>query len=149
VALAYYQLNKGKSMLQSISAREFMSETTHTVKPDSNIMDAITLLIEHKISGLSVIDDNNNLLGVISEVDCLRAILDGSYYGEVGGNVSDYMTANVQSVSMDMTIIDIAKLILDNNRRRMPVVENGKLQGQFSIRSILNAIVNMEGRNKK
>ena len=125
-----------------------MSETTHTVKPDSNIIDAIKLLIEYKISGLSVVDEDNNLLGVISEVDCLRAILDGSYYGEVGGSVSDYMTENVQSVSMDMTIIDIAKLILDNNRRRIPVVENGKLQGQFSIRSILNAIVNMEGRKK-
>jgi len=135
-------------MLNPVGAREYMSEITHTVKPDSNIMDAIKLLIEYKISGLSVIDDENNLLGVISEVDCLRAILDGSYYGEVGGNVSDYMTANVQSVSMDMTIIDIAKKILDNNRRRMPVVENGKLVGQFSIRSILTAILNMEGRVK-
>ena len=135
-------------MLPSISAREYMSDITHTVKCDSNIMDAIKLLIEHKISGLSVIDDDNNLLGVISEVDCLRAILDGSYYGEVGGNVSDYMTANVQSVSMDMTIIDIAKKILDNNRRRMPVVENGKLKGQFSIRSILSAILTMEGKKK-
>lgn len=136
-------------MLNPVSAREYMSEITHTVKPDSNIMDAIKLLIEYKISGLSVVDDDNNLLGVISEVDCLRAILDGSYYGEVGGNVSDYMTANVQSVSMDMTIIDIAQKILDNNRRRMPVVENGKLVGQFSIRSILNAMMTMEGRKKK
>jgi len=123
-----------------------MSEITHTVKPDSNIMDAIRLIIEHKISGLSVVDEDKNLIGVISEVDCLRAILDGSYYGEVGGSVSDYMTENVQSVSMDMTIIDIAKLILDNNRRRMPVVENGKLVSQFSIRSILNAILTMEER---
>ena len=136
-------------MLESISAREYMSEHTHTVKADNNIFDAIELLIEHKISGLSVIDENNNLLGVISEVDCLRAILDGSYYGEVGGSVSDYMSCNVQSVSLDMAIIDIAKNLLDNNRRRMPVIENGKLKGQFSIRSILNAIVNLEGRNKK
>jgi len=134
--------------LPSVSAREFMSEHIYTVKPETTIIDAIKLIIEHKISGLSVIDDDNNLLGVISEVDCLRAILDGSYYGEVGGQVSDYMTANVQSVSSEIAIIDIAKLILDNNRRRMPVVENGKLIGQFSIRSILNAIINMEGRHK-
>lgn len=134
--------------LPSVSAREFMSEHIHTVKPETNIVDAIKLIIEHKISGLSVVDDSNNLIGVISEVDCLRAILDGSYYGEVGGQVSDYMTANVQSVTSDMAIIDIAKLILDNNRRRMPVVENGKLLGQFSIRSILSAIINMEGRHK-
>lgn len=134
--------------LPSVSAREFMSEHIYTVKQETNIVDAIKLIIEHKISGLSVVDDDYNLIGVISEVDCLRAILDGSYYGEVGGQVSDYMTANVQSVTSDMAIIDIAKLILDNNRRRMPVVENGKLLGQFSIRSILSAIINMEGRHK-
>jgi CBS domain-containing protein len=132
--------------LPSVSGREFMSDHAHTVKASDNIFDAIKLLIEHKISGLSVIDEENNLIGVISEVDCLRAILDGSYYGEVGGSVSDYMTENVQSVSSEMAIIDIAKFILDNHRRRVPVVENGKLTGQFSIRSILSAMMNMEGR---
>ncbi len=125
-------------------AREYMSEIAHTVKPDDSVIHAIKLLIEYKISGLSVVDEDNNLLGVISEVDCLRAILDGSYYGDIGGHVGDYMTKNVQSVPVNMNILDIAKLILDNNRRRMPVVENGKLIGQFSIRSILNAIVNKQ-----
>ncbi len=128
-------------MLPSIAARECMSDVAHTVKPDSSIFEAIEKLIEHKISGLSVVDENNNLLGVVSEVDCLRAILDSSYYGDSGGYVSEIMTQNVDSVSLEMSILDIAKSILDNNRRRMPVVENGKLQGQFSIRSILNAIL--------
>lgn len=135
--------------LPAVSAKEFMSEHTHTVKAQDNIFDAIKLLIEYKISGLSVVDDDNNLIGVISEVDCLRAILDGSYYGEAGGSVSDFMTANVQSVSSEMAIIDIAKLILDHNRRRIPVIENGKLIGQFSIRSILSAIITMDGRHAK
>jgi len=135
-------------MLQAINAREYMSDVTHTIKADNNILQAVELLVQHKISGLSVVDDDNNLLGVISEVDCLRAFLDASYHGELSGLVSDYMTANVESVSFDMTIIDIAKQILDNNRRRIPVVEQGKLQGQFSIRSILHAIMNLENDKK-
>ena len=135
-------------MLPAINAKEFMSDIAHTVKPDDNIMQAINKLIEYKISGLSVVDNDNNLIGVISEVDCLRAILDGSYYGEVGGSVSDYMTENVQSVGTDMNILDIAKLILENNRRRIPVVENGKLVGQFSIRSILNSMLEMQNKEK-
>jgi CBS domain-containing protein len=135
-------------MGKSISARSYMSEHPHTVTPESNIFEAIRLIIEHKLSGLTVTDAENNIVGVISEVDCLRAILDGSYYGEVGGRVADYMTANVQSVSADMAIIDIAKMMLDNNRRRIPVSDQGKFIGQFSIRSILSVIVNLEGRTK-
>jgi len=135
-------------MENSISARAYMSEHPHTVTPESNIFEAIRLIIEHKLSGLTVTDAENNIVGVISEVDCLRAILDGSYYGEVGGTVADYMTANVQSVSADMAIIDIAKMMLDNNRRRIPVSDQGKFIGQFSIRSILSVIVNLEARTK-
>lgn len=135
-------------MKKSIRAREYMSEHPHTIRPDSNIFEAIRLIIEHKVSGLTVTDVENNIVGIISEVDCLRAILDGSYYGEVGGTVEHYMSANIQSVSADMAIIDIAKMMLDNNRRRMPVIDQGKFIGQFSIRSILNAIVNLEGRSK-
>ncbi len=135
-------------MKKSISAREYMSEHPHTVNPESNVFEAIRLIIEHKLSGLTVTDAENNIVGVISEVDCLRAILDGSYYGEVGGTVADYMTANVQSVTVDMAIIDIAKMMLDNNRRRMPVSDQGKFIGQFSIRSILNAIIHLEDRAK-
>ena len=136
-------------MLQSINARDFMSEDPITVKADANIFEAINLIIEHKKSGVTVIDDNNNILGVISEMDCLKAILDGSYYGEVGGSVQDYMSANVQSVKPDMAIIDVAKIMLDSNRRRMPIVEDGKFVGQFTVRSILNVIRNLKITNEK
>lgn len=108
--------------------------------PDTNIVTAINKMGENKISGATVIDADNNVVGVISEMDCLKAVLDGSYYGEINGTVGDYMTAEVESVSADATIIDLAQLLIENHRRRLPVVEDGKFIGQYSARSILQAI---------
>ncbi|NRA22657.1 MAG: CBS domain-containing protein, partial [Oceanospirillaceae bacterium] len=75
-----------------------------------------------------------------SEIDCLRAILDGSYYNEVGGTVSDFMSLEIDSVTKHVDFLAVAKRMVDDRRRRIPIVENGKFIGQLSERSILKAI---------
>ncbi len=127
-------------MFKSVEAKRYMTKNPITFMPDTNIVTAINKMGENKISGATVIDADNNVVGVISEMDCLKAVLDGSYYGEINGTVGDYMTAEVESVSADATIIDLAQLLIENHRRRLPVVEDGKFIGQYSARSILQAI---------
>ena len=127
-------------MFKSVEARRYMTDKPVTFSPETNIVTAINDMGEHKVSGATVIDADNNIVGVISEMDCLKAVLDGSYYGEINGTVGDYMTAEVETVSADATIIDLAQLLIEHHRRRLPVVENGKFIGQFSARSILQAI---------
>ncbi len=127
-------------MLQSVNGRDYMSRKPVTFSPDTNIFQAIHELLTHKISGGTVINDKNEVVGVLSEFDCLKAILDGSYYGEVNGTVEQYMTANVETINADVDILEVAKRLLDGKRRRLPVIEDGKFAGQFSIRSILKAV---------
>jgi CBS domain-containing protein len=97
-------------------------------------------LLVHKISGATVIDGEDHLLGVISQGDCLKAILDGTYHGYANGSVDQVMTTEVDTVSPDLDIIDVARTLLTKKRGRLPVVEDGKFIGQISIRSILRAV---------
>lgn len=127
-------------MLQSVDGRDYMSSKPVTFSPDTNIFQAIHELLVHKVSGATVVNADNEVVGVISEFDCLKAILDGSYYGEVNGVVEQYMTKDVETISADADILAVAKHLLDSKRRRLPVIENGKFAGQFSIRSILKAV---------
>ena len=127
-------------MFRSVDALDYMTAQPVIVAPDANIFTAIHLVIAHKVSGLSVVDKDNNLVGVISEIDCLRAILDGSYYNEVGGNVSDFMSLEIDSVTKHVDILAVAKRMVNDRRRRIPIVDNGKFIGQLSVRSILKAI---------
>lgn len=127
-------------MLQSVNGRDYMTSNPITFTPETNIFQAIEALLEHKISGATVTNGEGEVIGVISEFDCLKAILDGSYYGEINGTVGEYMTENVETISADADILEVAKRLIDGKRRRLPVIENGRFAGQFSIRSILKAV---------
>lgn len=124
-----------------------MRKKPATVKADSTIYEAIQLIMDHKITGLTVIDDDHHVLGVISELDCLSAVL-GTVYNEGNasvGLVGDYMTPAVISCSPDEDIIAVAQSMLEHRHRRRPVTKNGKLVGQLSCRNILWAIMEYSG----
>jgi len=127
-------------MFRSVDVLDYVTAKPVTVKADTNIFHLIHELLVHKVTGATVVDDDNNIIGVISEVDCLRAILNGSYFNEVNGTVADFMSSDVESVSTEADILSVAQCMLDKKRRRIPIVENGKFVGQLSIRSILKAI---------
>lgn len=132
-------------MFRSVDAKDHMTKAPVTVKPSTPIFEAIEALLARKISGATVVDDDNNVVGVISEMDCLKAILSGTYHGEAGGTVAEIMTTTVETADPDAGIMAIAKQLIDGHRRRLPVTKDGKFLGQFSCRSILRAVVEFAG----
>ncbi len=138
-------------MANPFLAENCMRSNPVTLKPDSTIHEAIQLIMAHKITGLTVIDDDKQVLGVISELDCLRAVL-GTVYNDGNasvGLVSDYMSTDVVSCAPGEDIIHLAQSMLEHHHRRRPVIDNGKLVGQLSCRNILWAIMEYTGPQKK
>lgn len=117
-----------------------------TFKPDQPIQDVISTIINKKIAGAPVLDDQQHLVGMISEKDCLRLIVDQAYHNMPAETrkVSDYMTAQVQTLSPKTNIVEAAMEFLNSPIRRFPVVENGMLIGQVSRRHILRAAQNIK-----
>lgn len=117
-----------------------------TFKPDQPIQDVISTIINKKIAGAPVLDDQHHLVGIISEKDCLRLIVDQAYYNMPAETrkVSDYMTAKVQTLSPKTNIVDAAMEFLNSPIRRFPIVDNGMLIGQVSRRHILRAAQNIK-----
>jgi CBS domain-containing protein len=130
-------------MLRSLDLEDFMLPKPIKVKANANVMEAVDLILQHRISGVCVVDDAGKLVGMLSETDCLRAIL-GATYNESGlGPVSEYMTKEglvVTTTSCD--VVDVAQRMLKLKLRRMPVVDNGQLVGQITCRQILLAVKN-------
>jgi CBS domain-containing protein len=118
-----------------------MLENPISVVADENIFSAIQKITENKISGVCVVDDQGALVGVLSELDCLRAIL-SSIYNQTGnvGNVRDFMTGNVECCNLHEDVVDVANDMLNKGHRRRPVVDNGKLVGQITCRRLLKVI---------
>ncbi len=127
-------------MLRSVELKDYMVYNPVSVKPDTNLLEAIHHIIVNKVSGVCVVDDDNYLVGMLSETDCMRAVL-SSIYNESGiGLVGDVMTTTVEVANADEDIVDLASDMMKKNQRRRPVVEEGKLVGQITCRQLLRAV---------
>jgi CBS domain-containing protein len=128
-------------MLQSVNLRDYMLPNPVKVRADDNVLDAMQVIIDNKISGVCVVDDDANLVGILSEMDCLRAVLGAIYNNSGIGIVRDHMaTDNLVVAHPNEDIVDVAQDMLLKNKRRRPVVENGKLIGQITCRQLLSAV---------
>ena len=122
------------------NVKTYMTTRLITLRKDMDVYFAIGLLLKNNISGAPVIDDNNNLCGILSEKDCLRIFANGSFYDMPGGSVSQFMTDIVLTVEPASDLFSVADKFLKHNFRRMPVVKGKKLVGQISRRDVLRAI---------
>jgi len=125
---------------KSVVVKDYMARTLVTFKPETDVLDAVHELVKHRIAGAPVVDDAGNLLGMLSELDCLRIALHAGYHGDWGGPVSEFMSDGVETVDGEMSIIDLAQVFLDTKFRRFPVVERNRLIGQISRRDVLRAL---------
>mgnify|MGYP003386765915 FL=1 len=128
-------------MLKSVKVSDYMTRKLITFTEDMDLFEAIRVFSETQVSGAPVTDNNGQLIGIMSEVDCLRGILDKTYHEEeVGGTVGEFMTRTVDTVDANTDIIAVAEQFIHRGRRRIPVVEDGKLVGQVSRKDILRAV---------
>ena len=121
-----------------------------TFKPETPIEAAITLLLDKRISGAPVLDKEGSLVGLLSEKDCLRMLVDRPYHNQPTRNytVGDFMSKQVQTIAMDDDIVDLSERFLNTNFRRFPVVnDRNHMVGQISRRDILRAIREIKPAN--
>ncbi len=111
-----------------------------TLTPETDIHQAMRLLLDNRLSGAPVVDGEGKLVGVLSKKDCLKVAFSASYHKDWGGPVSNYMKRDVQTVEADMDIVAVAEIFLKGPYRRFPVMENGRLVGQISRHDVLRAL---------
>lgn len=128
-------------MLHSIKAKDYMTANLVTLSPDTGVMEAIKLLLDKGISGAPVVDQMGRLVGLLSEKDCMRVATHAGYYGEAGGKVSEFMSADVVTVEADTSVIEIANMFMEKPFKRYPVVDDNRLIGSISRRDVLKAIL--------
>ena len=128
-------------MLRSVDIQDYMLSNPIKISPETEVYEAIHQILTHKVSGVCVIDETNTLLGVLSEMDCLRAILSSVYNDSPVGTAEEFMTKDVISVSTRDNIVDVANDMLTHKHRRRPVVDdNNKLIGQITCRQLLHGV---------
>ena len=123
-----------------LRARDYMTRELVTVEPLTEITQAVRIMVDRDISGVLVVEGADNLVGILTERDCIAVASSAGYYDEWGGPVSKFMSSPVEGVLADDNLVDIAVRMTNSPYRRYPVFEEGKLIGLISRRDVMKAL---------
>jgi len=114
-------LKKGEQNMFTI--KNIMTKDVITVKKDTSIQQTIRIMIENNITGLPVVDDHMQLVGIISEKDIMILLYN---VGSRTGKVEDFMSRKVVCFKPEDSLAEVCECLLKNHFRRVPIVTGPK-----------------------
>ncbi|AXK81510.1 CBS domain-containing protein [Pseudolabrys taiwanensis] len=150
-----------------MKAIDVMVRDVVTVGPDDDVADAIKLLAEFDVSALPVVEEDDKVIGIISEADLVRrpeigtekhrawwleALTPGSTLAEEfakahGRRVSEVMSTDVVSAGEDASLGEIATLLEKHRIKRVPILRDGRLVGIVSRSNLIQALASTQAGN--
>jgi len=126
---------------QAFQVKDFMTRELVTFNPGQGITTVMDTLLKQRITGGPVVDENKNLVGIISDTDLMKVIGDSRYHNMPVGDqkVSDYMSKEVITIEAEADIFEAAARFIKTGHRRFPVTDKGKLIGQISRMDVIIA----------
>jgi CBS domain-containing protein len=137
-----------KKAVKNILVRDVMSKSLVLFRPKQTIHDVMKSFIKYRISGGPVVDKYGELMGIISEADCMKEISESRYFNMpiLDKTVYHFMTKDVETIDASTSIFDAASLFSKTNRRRFPVIDKKRLVGQVSRKDIVIAAINLKSQ---
>jgi CBS domain-containing protein len=144
-------------------AHQIMTRQVVTIAAGASIVDAANIMLDKHISGLPVIDDAGNVVGIVSQGDFIRRAEIGTerkrgrwlkflvgpstaasdFVRERGRKVEEIMTPDPRTVSEDATLEDIVELMERNHVKRLPVLRGDRLVGIVTRTNLLQAVAGL------
>jgi CBS-domain-containing membrane protein len=146
-------------------ARDVMTTRVVSVRPETAIAEAVSLMLQHHFSGLPVIDDGGQLVGIVTEGDFLRRSETGTerkrprwlefvisprrladeYVHSHGRKVAEVMTPDPVTVAEDTPLDEVVRLMERRHVKRLPVTRDRRVVGIVSRADLLHALPAMSG----
>ncbi|MGI9281993.1 MAG: CBS domain-containing protein [Endozoicomonas sp.] len=127
--------------MNSLQVNDLMDRQPLTISANIGVIVALRQLLKKELSAAPVVNDEGDLLGILSEADGMKGTLLGGYFEQIGELVSHRMSTEVCTVKPDTDLISAAKVMLDNKRRVLPVVDAGKVVGLLTRTKVLSVIM--------
>jgi CBS domain-containing protein len=149
----------------AMKTTDIMTRNVVAVQPATTILQAAQLMLQHRISGLPVVDRDGHLIGIVTEGDFLRRVETGTqrqrprwlefligpgrlaeeYVRSSSRKVEDVMTRSVHTIKEDTSLSDAVELMERHRIKRLPVLRDDKLVGIVSRANLLHALASLAG----
>ncbi len=146
------------------TAQDIMTTAVITIGPEADITEAVKLLLEKGVNGLPVIDEAGLLVGILCQSDLVRmqkslpipslftlldgfvplsssALLEAEVKRIAASKVADAMSTKVVTIAPDMTIDEIAALMVDKKFHTLPVTDKGLLVGVVGMKDVIQTLI--------
>ncbi len=130
-------------MLAKITIADYMTKNLLTLKKDTSVLEAIKTTLSHKITSAPVVDDEGKLVGMFSEKDGMKVVLDTAYNQGMSGTVGEFMSTDIITVNAASSIVDLAERFQESSVRSFPVFDDDKLVGIVSRTDVLRALISI------
>lgn len=127
--------------MPSILVKDYMHHNAHAIPVSANVEQVVDHLLTHNMTGAPVIDEQRQVVGFVSEQDCIKEMLNSAFFCAEPPPVSSIMRKDVLTVTPDTSILEMAEIIILNKPKNYPVVANGTLVGLITRRLILQALM--------
>ena len=128
---------------KSAVVKDYMSRKVISFDLKDDVADIAATLIEHQILGAPVLNNMRQVVGFVSEQDCIKEMLNTAFHCELTATAEDIMHPEVLTVDPQMGISDLAEQLTKNKPKMYPVVSNAKLVGVITRSDILRGLVDM------
>ena len=146
-----------------MQVRDVMTRNVVTVRPDESILVAARLMLQHRVSGLPVVDDKEAVVGVVTEGDFLRrgeigttrrrpkwlefiigpGRLADEFVRSSGRKVAEIMTPDPYTIDEDASLESVVEAMERRRIKRLPVVRGGRLVGIVSRANLMHALASI------
>lgn len=124
--------------MKTTKAADIMTTNVITAKKNMVLTDVIALLLRWHISAMPVVDDEDRIVGIVSEIDLVNLTFDGN---AADTTVEEVMVTDIVSFSPDTQLADLVQSFSKRHLRRVPIIDKGKVVGIVSRRDILREML--------
>lgn len=119
---------------------ELMHHQPRLLKADMGLSDAVSHILGSGFLGLPVVDDQKKLIGFLSEQDCIRALMTDSYHCDSHLQVRDIMRQSPLFISSQLSVLELAQIMVKGKPKTFPVVENERVVGLITRAQVMKAL---------
>lgn len=127
-------------MLTNIAVANYMAEHVTTVTPETDVMVAFKKMLDHKVTSMPVLDDHGKLIGIFSEKDGMKVVVESAYNQSMAGKVGEFMSTDLQVINAEDSLVDVAAKFQNTHIRSFPVFRDGAMVGVISRVDVLRAL---------